>query len=182
MLERYFVFPRTVDRIRNSWIGEPIERYVEHLAEQGYAAGTMHYRVPLLFKFGEFASSRGAKRLEDLPAYAEDFIADRIRTRDPPVEAASPARDSPKRFAVQSNSSRLVVPGFIGHVRGPTARVPFVDSAPGFFGYLSEERGLRSSTLWHYGHHLRGFEDFLKQDRLTRSARSNTTSIGGFRR
>jgi integrase/recombinase XerD len=58
---------------------------------------------------------------------------------------------------------RLVVPGFISHARGLTARVPFVDSAPGFFGYLSEERGLRPNTLWHHGHHLRGFEDFLNK-------------------
>ena len=28
MLERYFVKPVTVDRIRASWIGGPIERYV----------------------------------------------------------------------------------------------------------------------------------------------------------
>jgi site-specific recombinase XerD len=161
MLERYFVFPRTVDRIRNSWIGEPIERYVEHLAEQGYAAGTMHYRVPLLVKFGEFARSQGAKALADLPAYAEDFIADWIRRRgstgQPHPGFTKEIRGPVEQFL------RLVVPGFIGHVRAATARVPFVDSAPGFFGYLSEERGLRPSTLWHYGHHLRGFEDFLNK-------------------
>jgi len=31
MLERYFVFPQTVDRIQAGGIGETIERYVEHL-------------------------------------------------------------------------------------------------------------------------------------------------------
>jgi hypothetical protein len=72
MLECYFVFPHTVDRSREAWIGEPIERYVEHLAEQGYAAGTIHYRVPLLVQFGEFARAQGKKTFEELPAYAED--------------------------------------------------------------------------------------------------------------
>jgi integrase/recombinase XerD len=164
MLERYFVFPRTVDRIRNSWIGEPIERYVDHLAEQGYTAGTMHYRVPLLVKYGEFALSQGAKALADLPAYAEDFIADWIRTRTSTGRCGQPRAEFTKEIrGPVEQFLRLVVPGFIGHVRGPTARVPFVDSAPGFFGYLSEERGLRPSTLWHYGHHLRGFEDFLNR-------------------
>ena len=38
MLNRYFIRPTTVDRIRSSWIGEAIERYVGWLAEQHYAA------------------------------------------------------------------------------------------------------------------------------------------------
>lgn len=44
MLERYFVFPHTVDRILAGWIGEPIERYVEHLTEGGYAERTIRWR------------------------------------------------------------------------------------------------------------------------------------------
>ena len=35
MLEKYFVRPQTVDRVRASWIGAEIERYVEWLAEHG---------------------------------------------------------------------------------------------------------------------------------------------------
>ena len=38
MLESYFVKPQTVDRVRASWIGAEIERYVEWLAEHGYCA------------------------------------------------------------------------------------------------------------------------------------------------
>ncbi len=36
MLESYFVKPTTVDRIRDSWIGAEVERYVAWLAEHGY--------------------------------------------------------------------------------------------------------------------------------------------------
>jgi integrase/recombinase XerD len=36
MLEKYFVRPDTVDRVRASWIGAEVERYVESLDEQGY--------------------------------------------------------------------------------------------------------------------------------------------------
>ena len=75
MLERYFVFPHTVDRIRATCIGEPIERYVERLAEGGYAERTIRWRVPLLIQFGEFARARGAKTWPELPAHAEDFVA-----------------------------------------------------------------------------------------------------------
>jgi integrase/recombinase XerD len=38
MLEHYFVKPGTIDRIRASWIGEPIERYVAWLHDHGYSA------------------------------------------------------------------------------------------------------------------------------------------------
>jgi hypothetical protein len=31
-LERYFVLPRTIDRVRSSWIAETIERYVAWVA------------------------------------------------------------------------------------------------------------------------------------------------------
>ena len=60
MLNRYFIRPTTVDRIRASWIGDPIERYVVWLAEQSYAARNVSLRVPVLLRFGEFARTAGA--------------------------------------------------------------------------------------------------------------------------
>ena len=38
MLEKYFVKPQTVDRIRASWIGPEVESYVAWMAEHGYKA------------------------------------------------------------------------------------------------------------------------------------------------
>ena len=61
MLECYFIKPGTVDRVRCSWIAPQIERYVDWLAEHGYAARCVHSRVPLLVAFGEFAWARGAR-------------------------------------------------------------------------------------------------------------------------
>ena len=48
MLERYYLKPETIDRIRATWLGEPIERYVAWLTEQGYAARSVCRRVPML--------------------------------------------------------------------------------------------------------------------------------------
>ncbi len=48
MLENYFIKPETVDRIRASWIGKPIEQYVGWLAEHGYAPRNVLRRVPIL--------------------------------------------------------------------------------------------------------------------------------------
>jgi hypothetical protein len=55
MLERYFVKPQTVDRIRASWIGPEIEQYVTWLDEREYAPRSVLHRVPVLIAFGEFA-------------------------------------------------------------------------------------------------------------------------------
>jgi len=74
MLERYFVRPATVDRIRASWIGGPIEQYVTSLADNGYAARNVFHRVPLLVQFGEFARERGATHVDDLPAHVDAFV------------------------------------------------------------------------------------------------------------
>src|SRR6516225_7773724 len=79
MLERYFVKPATVDRIRASWIGGAIEQYIGWLSEQGYAARNVFRRVPILVQFGAFAAERGARRLDELPGYIDGFVAEWLR-------------------------------------------------------------------------------------------------------
>ena len=75
MLEKYFVKPETVDRVRACWIGAEIERYVEWLCEREYANRTVWHRVPMLVEFGEFARVRGVNTLEDLPVHLDAFVA-----------------------------------------------------------------------------------------------------------
>ena len=65
MLERYFVKPGTLDRIRGSWIGSEIEAYVVWLVEQSYSTKSIWRRVPIVFAFGEFARGRGARTVDD---------------------------------------------------------------------------------------------------------------------
>jgi integrase/recombinase XerD len=76
MLERYFVMPRTVDRIRGSWIGSEIEQYVDWLAEREYAPRSVLHRVPVLVAFGEFAWAGGARTVAELPGHVEGFVAE----------------------------------------------------------------------------------------------------------
>ena len=90
MFERYFVKPETIDGLRASWLGEPIERYVTWLHEHGYAARNVFRRVPLLRQFGEFAQAHGATCWEELPAYVEPFVTVWVQQHGPPcpTEAA----------------------------------------------------------------------------------------------
>ena len=67
MLNRYFIRPTTVDRIRASWIGDAIERYVVWLSEQNYAARNIFFRVPILLRFGEFARKSGPPSWKNFP-------------------------------------------------------------------------------------------------------------------
>ena len=74
MLEHYFSRPRTIDRIRASWIGDPIERYVGWMRDHGYTPSTIQSRVPVLVRFGEFAADQGARTWKELPEHLAAFV------------------------------------------------------------------------------------------------------------
>jgi site-specific recombinase XerD len=163
MLENYFVKPQTVDRVRLSWIGAEIEGYVDWLAEHGYGTKTVWRRVPLLTAFGEFAHERGARSLIDLPAQVEAFVVERVAQHRDARGGVSPQRPMAKevRGPIEQMLS-VVLPGFEPSGR-PHLRLPFVDTVPGFFDYLVEERGLRPASVLSYRHHLDRFETYLRR-------------------
>jgi integrase/recombinase XerD len=161
MLERYFVKPQTIDRIRAAWIGPEIERYVVWLAERGYGARSVLRRVPPLVAFGEFAWSRGARSLDDLPGHVEAFVAKRVR------ESRDARRGVGHTFAKDIRGQveqmlELVVAGFVGSGR-PHRAIPFAVEVPGFFEYLISERGLRPASVDSYRFHLDRFEAYLRR-------------------
>lgn len=162
MLERYFVKPQTVDRIRSSWIGAEIETYVEWLADQGYGTKTVWHRVPVVSAFAEFARQRGARAVADLPAHVEAFVAERVE-RHRRALRGTPERPMAKevRGPVEQMLS-VVLPGFERSGR-PHLDLPFVDAVPGFFAYLVDERGLRPASVLSYRHHLDRFEAYLRR-------------------
>ena len=159
MLNRYFIRPTTVDRIRASWIGDPIERYVVWLGEQNYAARNVFSRVPILFRFGEFARATGASKWEDLPAQVEPFIEDRLKNRK--RECAEPEWHVAARNIRNPIEQllRLILP--LHGRTSPGVADPFADAAPGFFEFLRKERGLREATLVQYRHYLQRLQDYL---------------------
>lgn len=201
MLERYFVRPQTVDRIRASWIGSEIETYVGWLIEHGYSARCVFRRVPLIMRFGAFASKRGAVRFADLPCHVEAFVRSQVRRRGRRDES-TPAR---KGFAREQKGP---IEHFLDVVMPPATRrpaessYPFDSWAPGFLAHLRDERGLSGTTIKGYAGHLAGFqrhldargtrkphalspahlEDFLAERRAQVSARSMGPICAALRR
>ncbi|GAB3306674.1 site-specific integrase [Haliea atlantica] len=180
MLEHYFIRPQTVDRVRNAWLGEPIEQYVAWLHENNYAARNVHSRVPLLMKFGEFAQSHGASSWDQLPDYVDGFVADWVQKH------SRWCRNAADRRCVENAARnplmqliRLILPGHTLHTR-QTMPDPFTVSVTGFFSYLQQERGLQETTISQYRHFLRLFEHYLERLELTELHALSIPVVSGF--
>jgi len=180
MLERYFVRPATVDRIRAAWLGEPIEHYVGWLAANGYAARNVGVRVPLLMKFGEFAQDHGATSFKELPGYVDAFVA--AWARDHSQWCRSDAQRRTVVNAVRGPVEQLLhllLPDYPprGHRRLPE---PFAGRDAGFFRHLRQERGLKEATVGGYQHVLRRFERYLARIGLDDFAELSAPVVSGF--
>lgn len=178
MIERYFLKPQTQDRIRASWLSEPIERYVTWLHEQQYAARNVHRRVPILMHFAAYAQSRGAKIWTDLPDQVQPFVDQWVRER------GSRCRNERARKKVANcvrgpieQMLHLVLADYIGCSRQPH---PFSEQAPGFPGYLQEERGLRPRSLYHYNYCLRSLHSYLQEVGVSNLKELSPTILSGF--
>src|SRR3989304_3172717 len=96
MLEQYYVKPKTVDRIRGSWIGEAVEKHVAWLAERGDTPPPVLRGVPVLIRFGQFAADRGATAWEQLPAHVEPFVSKWVVQRAPRKASAARRKEIAK--------------------------------------------------------------------------------------
>lgn len=200
MLEHYFIRPETVDRIRGSWLGHAIEKYVTWLSEHAYKARCVHHRVPLLVAFGAFARRRGAESVELLSDHLDAFVRSQLRHR------ACPCRSKSAR-QVYIRDIRRPIEQFLQVVQFGEAKScsgvsrPFANWAPGFFGHLRDERGLSPVTIEGYARQLvlldrfiakRGvvdpgalsatvFDAFLAERRIRVCARSLGTTCAALR-
>ncbi len=160
MLEHYFTKPETVDRIKESWIGESIEKYVVWLSDQGYAVRTIYKHVPLLRRFGEVAWSLGARELKELPGHVDSFIDTWMREHK--RRATKKRSRSSIRRDIKSPVEqflKIVVNGYTGNSK--KNREPFSNNVPGFFSHLRNERGLGEISMGRYFLHLRRLEKYL---------------------
>lgn len=166
MLERYFIRPDTVDRIRNSWLGDAIQTYVAWLTGRSYSSRCVIRRVPLLIRFGEFARKRGATHIEELHGHLDAFVRSHLRRRVQPCRSKA-ARRQFLRDVRKPIEQFLCVVQFGGMGSTPAATRPFQDWAPSFFDHLREERGLSPATVAGYALQLTRFEQYVVARRLT---------------
>lgn len=163
MLERYFVKPSTVDRIRASWLAPEIERYVEWMDLQGYAIRNIYHRVPMLCRFAEFAQQHGSTDVKSAEAQIEEFVSHWLTAHETNCKTAEARRHIAEdaRNPVRQ-MLRLALEGRVTAERQRKS-FPFEAQAPGFLRYLQEERGLREATIYHYVHRLHGFGEYLRR-------------------
>ena len=179
MLERYFVLPRTVDRIHALWLGSAIERYAGWLDEHRASAATVRRHVHTLVHFNHFACARDVTTWDELPSHVQPFVDQWMETR------GAWCRGKPEQSVVHANARvpveqmlRLVVPGYIGTIH--RVGLPFLDGAPGFFPYLSDEKVLRAVTRDGYACQLRVFETYLQRFGVVRLADISPPQIATF--
>ena len=180
MLERYFLKPQTVDRIRGNWLGPAIERYVEWLEHEGYAARNIYRRVPMLCHFGKFAQEHGAQSLAQAAPLVDDFAQHWLS------EHAKAGTSKAARIKIEEQSRnpvnqmlRLVLPEHHGGGRHPQSD-PFREEAAGFFSYLRDERGLKETSVRHYRHYLNRFAAFLVRQEVTSLKQLSTAILAAF--
>ncbi|MFK0167087.1 site-specific integrase [Rhizobium sp. NPDC090279] len=161
MLERFFVKPQTVDRIKDCWLGPQIDQYVTVLCEQDYASRSIYRRVPILTKFAAFTAVRNVDQIEQAEAFIEPFIDDWLFIRRANRSVDACRRDRNFVGGIVRHFFSQVVSKSDNISRRTAWPIPFATQVPGFFDYLRAERGLRPSSIHHYRHYLRGFERYL---------------------
>lgn len=165
MLERYFIRPDTVDRIRSSWLGDAIQTYVAWLAGQSYSSRCVIRRVPLFMRFGEFARKRGVTRVEELHGHLDAFVRSHLRRRLRPCGSRGARRQYVRDIRKPIEQFLRVVQA--GHLPSQPAPRPFQCWAPHFFEYLRAERGLSPTTVAAYSFQLARFEEYVVGRRLS---------------
>jgi len=161
MLERFFLKPRTIDRIMGCWLGKNIELYAGTLFETGYSARSILRRVPILVQFADFTDARRIHDLSLAESLIDSFVDHWMSSHCIGAPTALRQRErSLARCTVRHFYSLIVWKSDYQKRKAPVAD-PFVVEAPGFFTYLREERGLRPETLYQYRHHLRRFAAYL---------------------
>lgn len=167
MLEHYFSKAKTIDRIRQSWLADSIEQYVNWLEEHGHSKQTIHRRVPLLVQFGEYAKEHGAKRIEDLPRYLSDFASYwEQRSRCCRTSSRQKTLNREVRGCMRQMLS-VVLPDYDGRSRSRRTYAPRFAFTDDFFKFLTEERGLSKASMRVYDYSLGVLQSYLDRIGVT---------------
>jgi integrase/recombinase XerD len=180
MLERYFLKPKTVDRIRQSWLSESIELYATWLENKGYSGTTIRRRVPILVRFASYAREHGATSTADLPNFVMDFAQqwaresvgtrDKSRRKNLIKEVSGPIRQM----------LSVILPNYTSTTRTRYTATPNFAFTEMFFTYLLEERGLSKWTVRLYDYALRMLQSYLDRIEVSQINQLSPAILSGF--
>jgi site-specific recombinase XerC len=136
-LELVFSSPRSVERACHSWLRQPIDAFLGHLADQRYNKGTLLHYASWILDFGEFAARQGLNDLRQLPQCIEPFVA-QLQAR---TASASKWRSLLTRF-IEYLQRRQIIP--VPLPPPPSEQTVLVE---GYLQVLREQRGLCERTL-----------------------------------
>lgn len=160
MLERHYRSFKRIDRIRALWLGPQIERYVQFLDEQHTSNSTVRQHIRALEHFNNFVLARGVTQLQELPDHVDAFVEHWKAGHDGWCKNAHDVAVVVAQSSVPVE--RMLCFALPGYTRQSNKlAMPFSVSVPGFFAYLTEEKGLSHTTVQNYASTLRPFEAYL---------------------
>jgi site-specific recombinase XerD len=165
MLEQYFLRPTTVDRIRSNGLAPQIEQYVEWMHAQKYARQNITRRIALLCHFADFARTNGASDLASATSLVERF-GDHWMAGNRCWNLETRPKLRRDICSIIRQMLLLILEGRVTRERGHPP-FQFQSEAPGFFQYLTEERGMNKLTVARYLRYLNRLADFLKRVGVT---------------
>jgi integrase/recombinase XerD len=138
MLESVLFTPNAHARISRSWLREPIDHFLLHLAEQRYSRGTMRVCSYQLLAFGEFLAQQGIFDLTVLPLWIGPFV-EQVACGDGHRRMLRLALQRFIRFLQQ----KQIIPA---PQRQPSSS-PYMDLVEDYLQRLQEVRGLCCDSL-----------------------------------
>jgi site-specific recombinase XerD len=180
MLEHYYVKPSTIDRIRNSWLGPQIDRYVEWMEGKGYGRPTVLRRVSHLYPFAVFAQKRGCTEIASAFDLIEEFVSEWLVQHGAEAKTAAALRKH--ALDVGNGLRQMLRLARDGRVMSNRHCRPFPlePAVPGFQEFLRDERGLMESTIDGYRHHLYVFGEYLRKAGVTSFGELSPALVSSF--
>lgn len=180
MLEDYYVWPPTIDRVRGSWLAPQIENYLEWLEAHRYSRLVVYRRLPLLFHFAEFTQAKGCRDIASCKAYIKEFVSQWLEQHGAKAKSAVAVREH--TIDAECGVRQMLQLACKEPVMRNRRRRPFPLGAevPGFAEYLHSERGFAESTIRNYRRHLSEFAQYLSRTGITSFSQLSPAVLAAF--
>lgn len=170
MFESIYTSARKLEEVRQCWLHDPIERYLDHRASQGYSTHTIQNEAYLLLRFASFVQGQGSTQVQDIPNWVESF-ADRYT-------------NAHRRQVVRTSMHQLIryltAEGLIPAAK-PHAPAPrFFKYVSMYERFLSEQRGLSDGNIEEVKRYCAKFLKWIHDQGITKIRSMNRSAVSRF--